>query len=106
MIYSSRVGADAAYLLDPATHAKFDRSTQSKYLHNLKTSTYRRSIRKDKKGNIVIVDVDDPRIQSEGLVGASKYIAVMKDTHGNVVRVPINDPRIASGELRKLKNLI
>ena len=69
-------------------------------------STYRRSIRKDKKGNIVIVDVDDPRIQSEGLVGASKYIAVMKDTHGNVVRVPINDPRIASGELRKLKNLI
>ena len=30
----------------------------------------------------------------------------MKDTHGNVVRVPINDPRIASGELRKLKNLI
>ena len=43
---------------------------------------------------------------AEGLVGASKYIAVMKDTHGNVVRVPINDPRIASGELRKLKNLI
>lgn len=40
LIYSSRVGADAAYLLDPATHAKFDRSTQSKYLHNLKTSTY------------------------------------------------------------------
>jgi len=40
LIYSSRVGADAAYLLDDKTLAKFDQPTQRKYLNNLVNSTY------------------------------------------------------------------
>ena len=54
---------------------------------------------KDADGNILKVDVDDPRIKTGEFVGVTKGLAVMKDKNGNRYQVALDDPRIKTGEL-------
>lgn len=55
---------------------------------------------KDKKGNFLQVDINDPRYLSGELVGATTGRITVKDKNGNALMVDKDDPRYLSGEYK------
>lgn len=54
---------------------------------------------KDKFGNILFINCDDPRFLSGELVSINKDKAIVKDSEGTTLQVDKDDPRYLSGEL-------
>jgi hypothetical protein len=56
-------------------------------------------VRKDKDGNVIILDKNDPRIINEGLESVHKGMVLCKDKSGNTLYIHKTDERFLSGEL-------
>lgn len=55
---------------------------------------------KDKEGNILQVNIDDPRYLSGELIGVTTGRLSVKDKYGNNMMVDVTDSRYLSGELK------
>ena len=94
-----------ATLEESRLHFLYDVKSNPKYYNRSNQtangfSTAGKAVVKDNKGNIALVNCDDPRYLSGELVGITKGNVTVRDNNGNKVKVSVNDTRLKSGELK------
>ena len=96
---------DEATLEESRLHFLYDVKCNPKYYNRSNQtangfSTAGKVVVIDNKGNISLVNCDDPRYLSGELVGITKGNVIVTDKDGNKVKVSVNDTRLKSGELK------